>query len=125
MLFYSLFVSLHVVKCAIGANNALIPTFTAFQYPTTMRNLGVGVGNFAAGIALIVVPNLWLLEHVQKHLPMTVMGVFGVIGAIALFMMKDKSPIKKSEIQHAVIIDHIDPSSFKASGLDNFGFKAT
>lgn len=50
-----------IVKCAIGATNALIPTFTALQYPTTMRTLSVGVGNFAAGFALITVPYLWLL----------------------------------------------------------------
>lgn len=91
-----------------------------------MRNLGVGVGNFAAGMALIVVPNLWLLEHVEKHLPMTIMGVVGIVGAVALFMMKDNS-IKKSVSQQTVIIDHIDSSSFdtsKTSGLDNFGYKS-
>lgn len=49
------------VKCTIGATNALIPTFTAIQYPTTMRTLSVGIGNFAAGLALITVPYLWLL----------------------------------------------------------------
>lgn len=26
-----------------------------------LRNLGVGAGNFAAGVALIVVPYLWLM----------------------------------------------------------------
>lgn len=49
------------VKCSIGAVNSLIPTFTAIQYPTTMRTLSVGIGNFAAGLALITVPYLWLL----------------------------------------------------------------
>lgn len=48
-------------KCAIGACNAIIPTYTAFQYPCVMRNLAVGVGNFAAGAALMIVPYLWLL----------------------------------------------------------------
>lgn len=52
-------------KCTIGATNAIIQTFTAYQYPTQMRNLGVGAGNFAAGIALIIVPYLWLL--VRMH----------------------------------------------------------
>ncbi|KAJ6636443.1 Organic cation transporter protein [Pseudolycoriella hygida] len=79
-----------IVKCSIGATNALIPTFTAIQYPTTMRTLSVGIGNFAAGIALITVPYLWLLENVQKDLPMTLMGLFGIIGAGALMLMKDK-----------------------------------
>lgn len=57
----SSFYSLYVVKCTIGACNAIIPTFTAFQYPTILRNLGVGAGNFAAGLALVTVPYLWLL----------------------------------------------------------------
>lgn len=31
------------------------------QYPTSMRTLSVGIGNFAAGLALITVPSLWKL----------------------------------------------------------------
>uniref|UniRef100_A0A182W086 Major facilitator superfamily (MFS) profile domain-containing protein n=1 Tax=Anopheles minimus TaxID=112268 RepID=A0A182W086_9DIPT len=79
-----------IVKCCVGACNAIIPTFTAYQYPTTMRNLGVGVGNFAAGVALIIVPYLWLLEHVDQYLPMTIMGIFSIIGALSLAILKDK-----------------------------------
>lgn len=48
-------------KCLIGANNAIIPTYTAMQYPTIVRNFGVGMGNLASGIALILVPSLWQL----------------------------------------------------------------
>lgn len=53
----------HTGKCTIGACNAIIPTYTAFQYPCVMRNLAVGVGNFAAGAALMIVPYLWLLVN--------------------------------------------------------------
>uniref|UniRef100_A0A182Y4D2 Major facilitator superfamily (MFS) profile domain-containing protein n=1 Tax=Anopheles stephensi TaxID=30069 RepID=A0A182Y4D2_ANOST len=87
-----------IVKCCVGACNAIIPTFTAYQYPTTMRNLGVGVGNFAAGVALIIVPYLWLLEHVDQYLPMTIMGVFSIIGALSLAVLKDK--LSKKYRQH-------------------------
>lgn len=31
------------------------------QYPTIVRNFGVGLGNLASGIALILVPFLWQL----------------------------------------------------------------
>ncbi|XP_053680696.1 organic cation transporter protein [Anopheles nili] len=79
-----------IVKCCVGACNAIIPTFTAYQYPTKMRNLGVGVGNFAAGVALIIVPYLWLLEHYDQYLPMTVMGVCSIIGGLSLLLLKDK-----------------------------------
>ncbi|KAM7359682.1 organic cation transporter protein isoform 1-T2 [Cochliomyia hominivorax] len=78
-----------IAKCVIGANNAIIPTYTAMQYPTVVRNFGVGMGNLAAGVALILVPYMWLLEHVEPLLPMSIMGVSGIIGAIALAMMKD------------------------------------
>lgn len=48
-------------KCVIGANNAIIPSYTAMQYPTVVRNFGVGMGNLAAGTALMLVPYMWLL----------------------------------------------------------------
>lgn len=48
-------------KCAMGATNALIPTYTALQYPTSMRTLSIGLGNLAAGLALVTVPYVWLL----------------------------------------------------------------
>uniref|UniRef100_A0A1B0CZU9 Major facilitator superfamily (MFS) profile domain-containing protein n=1 Tax=Phlebotomus papatasi TaxID=29031 RepID=A0A1B0CZU9_PHLPP len=89
-------------KCTIGATNAIIQTFTAYQYPTMLRNLGVGAGNFAAGVALIVVPYLWLMDRIQVFLPMTIMGGFGIIGAIALMLLHDKSPKTKKQ-QRAIV----------------------
>lgn len=53
-------------KCAMGATNALIPTYTALQYPTSMRTLSIGLGNLAAGLALVTVPYLWLLVSRRK-----------------------------------------------------------
>ncbi|XP_017144514.1 organic cation transporter protein isoform X1 [Drosophila miranda] len=78
-----------IAKCLIGANNAIIPTYTAMQYPTIVRNFGVGMGNLAAGIGLILVPFLWHLERIDALMPLNVMGVCGLIGAIAICLMKD------------------------------------
>ncbi|XP_053967589.1 organic cation/carnitine transporter 2 isoform X1 [Anastrepha ludens] len=78
-----------IAKCVIGANNAIIPSYTAMQYPTVVRNFGVGLGNLAAGVALILVPYMWLLESIDALLPMSIMGVSGIIGAICLYLMKD------------------------------------
>lgn len=58
--FFKLYLSFSA-KCVIGANNAIIPSYTAMQYPTVVRNFGVGMGNLAAGVALILVPYMWLL----------------------------------------------------------------
>ncbi|BFF89089.1 organic cation transporter protein [Drosophila madeirensis] len=78
-----------IAKCLIGANNAIIPTYTAMQYPTIVRNFGVGMGNLASGIGLILVPFLWHLERIDALLPLNVMGVCGLIGAVAICLMKD------------------------------------
>ncbi|KAH8295295.1 hypothetical protein KR018_009695 [Drosophila ironensis] len=78
-----------IAKCLIGANNAIIPTYTAMQYPTVVRNFGVGMGNLASGIALILVPFLWQLEHIDALLPLNIMGVSGLIGAVAISLMRD------------------------------------
>ncbi|XP_059619763.1 organic cation transporter protein-like isoform X1 [Phlebotomus argentipes] len=110
-------------KCTIGATNAIIQTFTAYQYPTMMRNLGVGTGNFAAGVALIVVPYLWLMEHIQSFLPMTIMGGFGIIGAVALMLLQDRSPKPKS---HQRDQTQSPPAHLKIrTAFDNSAYKHT
>ncbi|XP_058448439.1 organic cation transporter protein [Malaya genurostris] len=131
-----------IVKCAVGACNAIIPTFTAYQYPTTMRNLGVGAGNFAAGLALIIMPYLWLLEHTDQYLPLTVMGICSIIGGLALLALKDKlsqkQPRERSgsgsggSVVSSVVTRSIDgetrridqhyPRNNTETGLTNIGF---
>lgn len=131
-----------IVKCSVGACNAIIPTFTAYQYPTTMRNLGVGAGNFAAGVALIIVPYLWLLEHVDQYLPITVMGVCSIIGGLSLIALKDKlskkyqqrhrsgsgsggsvvSSVTRSTDDDTRRIDKHFPRDNVENGLSNIGF---
>lgn len=45
-------------KFTISASNTIMPVYTAELYPTDIRNAGVGAGNFAGGLALIIVPYL-------------------------------------------------------------------
>lgn len=52
---------LMVGKFAIGSSNMMMPIFTAELYPTLIRNLGVGVSQVAAGLALMCIPYLWEL----------------------------------------------------------------
>ncbi|XP_055695061.1 organic cation transporter protein [Lutzomyia longipalpis] len=111
-------------KCTIGATNAIIQTFTAYQYPTMLRNLGVGAGNFAAGVALIVVPYLWLMEHIQIYLPMTIMGGFGIVGAIALLLLHDRSPKTKKQ-QRATKSCIPEQNKKVASAFENSAYKHT
>ncbi|KAL7037089.1 hypothetical protein ACKWTF_009071 [Chironomus riparius] len=93
-----------IVKISVGASNALIPTYTAYHYPVYMRNLGIGAGNLSAGFALVLVPYLFLLEHIDVHYPMYIMGIAGIIGAISLLFIKEKSStMKKVNSQAAEI----------------------
>lgn len=46
-------------KFSISASNVIMPVYTAELFPTVIRNLGVGMSNIPAGIALIIVPFLW------------------------------------------------------------------
>lgn len=48
-------------KLLITSSNAIMPIFTAELYPTTLRNIGVGINNVLAGVALMLVPYLWNL----------------------------------------------------------------
>lgn len=48
-------------KSTTGVANAMIPAFTSFQYPPTLRTRAMGLTNFSAGFALISVPYIWLL----------------------------------------------------------------
>lgn len=45
-------------KFTISAGNTIMPTYTAELYPTSIRNIGVGACNVAAGMALILTPAL-------------------------------------------------------------------
>lgn len=54
-------------KSTTGVANAMIPAFTSFQYPPTLRTRAMGMTNFSGGLALISVPYIWLL--VRLHFP--------------------------------------------------------
>lgn len=45
-----------------------MPVYTAELYPTSIRNVGVGACNVAAGLALILTPYLDILVSAARHL---------------------------------------------------------
>jgi MFS transporter, OCT family, solute carrier family 22 (organic cation transporter), member 4/5 len=44
---------MNLAKFTISAGNTIMPVYTAELYPTTIRNIGVGACNVAAGLALV------------------------------------------------------------------------
>lgn len=105
-------------KSTTGVANAMIPAFTSFQYPPTLRTRAMGMTNFSAGFALISVPYIWLLVSIQivlqwiwtffffnkndnlnsqkyivNYLPPLLLGSCGLIGALVLFFIDDRTAI--------------------------------
>lgn len=60
-------------KFTISAGNTIMPVYTAELYPTSIRNVGVGACNVAAGLALILTPYLDILVSFP-HLSQWVVG---------------------------------------------------
>lgn len=83
----------HSGKSTTGVANAMIPAFTSFQYPPTLRTRAMGMTNFSAGFALISVPYIWLLKYIEPYLPPLLLGLCGLIGALVLFVIDDRTAI--------------------------------
>ncbi|XP_065331690.1 organic cation transporter protein-like [Cloeon dipterum] len=73
----------------------ILPVFTAELFPTVVRNMGVGSANLAAGIALILVPNLWNLSTFWEGLPLVVLGLLSILGGASVMLLPEttKKPL--------------------------------
>ncbi|XP_065222264.1 organic cation transporter protein-like isoform X2 [Planococcus citri] len=76
-------------KFSISSSNVVMPVFTAELFPTVIRNLGVGSSNVPAGIALMIVPYLWNMAAMNYHLPMTILGMTGIIGGLSVLLLPE------------------------------------
>ncbi|KAF5301568.1 hypothetical protein FQR65_LT08873 [Abscondita terminalis] len=76
-------------KFSVSSTNVMAPIYTAELYPTTIRNIGVGASNVSAGIALMLVPYLWELKRFHPIVPMTVLGVAGLVGGLTVLLLPD------------------------------------
>ncbi|CAH1119189.1 unnamed protein product [Phaedon cochleariae] len=102
-------------KFCISSSNAIMPVFTAELYPTTIRNIGVGAANVAAGIALMAVPYLWMLASFHQSVPMAVLAVFGILGGLSVLLLP--------ETGHAPLLDTLKEEEhgrrYSISPIDN------
>lgn len=76
-------------KFSVSSSNAVMPVFTAELYPTVIRNLGVGASNISAGVALMLVPYLWMLTEMHPYVPMVVLGTFGIFGGLCVLLLPE------------------------------------
>ncbi|KAK9875027.1 hypothetical protein WA026_005835 [Henosepilachna vigintioctopunctata] len=90
-----------ITKMCISSSNAMMPVFTAELFPTTLRNIGVGSSNIAAGIALMLVPYLFELKTIEKTLPVGVLALCGILGGLSVLFLPETGgkPLQESLIE--------------------------
>lgn len=69
-------------KLAITSSYGCIYIISAEQFPTVIRNVGLGAASTAARIGGIIAPFLNLLSDVWKPLPMIIFGALAFTGGI-------------------------------------------
>lgn len=74
-------------KLAITASYGTIYIFSAEQFPTVIRNVGMGTSSMCARVGGILAPYINLLSEVWKPFPMIVFGVLAFAGGLlSLFL---------------------------------------
>ena len=74
-------------KLAITASYGTIYIFSAEQFPTVIRNVGMGTASMSARIGGILAPYINLLSGVWKPFPMIIFGVLAFTGGLlSLFL---------------------------------------
>lgn len=74
-------------KLAITASYGTIYIFSAEQFPTVIRNVGMGTASMCARVGGILAPYINLLSDVWKPFPMIVFGVMAFAGGLlSLFL---------------------------------------
>lgn len=69
-------------KLAITASYGCIYVFSAEQFPTVVRNVGLGAASTAARIGGIMAPYFNLLSDVWKPLPLIIFGALAFAGGL-------------------------------------------
>lgn len=83
-------------KFCISSSNAIMPVFAAELYPTTIRNIGVGAANVTAGLALMIVPYLWLLSSFHTSVPMVALAGCGILGGLCVLLLPETHGVRLS-----------------------------
>ncbi|CAG9858089.1 unnamed protein product [Phyllotreta striolata] len=105
-----------ISKFCISSSNVIIPVYAAELYPTTIRNIGVGAANVTAGIALMLVPYLWLLADFHRSLPMLVLALCGILGGLCVLLLPEtkgaklSSSIKEDEETRRMSLAEVRPN---------------
>nr|XP_020661986.1 solute carrier family 22 member 13-like [Pogona vitticeps] len=76
-------------KSALGASFTTSYVFSAEVFPTVVRQTGLGLCSTAARVAGILSPLVGLLDKIHPAIPMSLLGVTGVLGGGLCFFLPE------------------------------------
>lgn len=76
-------------KFGISGSFAVTYVFAGELYPTVVRAVGLAISSFVAGIGLIASPSLVYLAVYSRVLPLIIMGLLSVAGAVAVVVLPE------------------------------------
>ncbi|KAG8232378.1 hypothetical protein J437_LFUL012778 [Ladona fulva] len=76
-------------KLAITAAYGAIYVFSAEQFPTVIRNVGIGASSMSARIGGILAPFINLLAEQWKPLPYLIFGAAALTGGLMILLLPE------------------------------------
>nr|XP_023017401.1 organic cation transporter protein-like [Leptinotarsa decemlineata] len=76
-------------KLAITASYAAVYIFSSEQFPTVIRNAGIGAGSTCARVGSIIAPYMNILTHVWQPLPLLIYGSLALMGGILSLVLPE------------------------------------
>lgn len=76
-------------KMAITSSYGTIYVFSAEQFPTVIRNVGLGAASMSARIGGILAPYFLLLADIWKPLPMIIFGCLALVGGVLATLLPE------------------------------------
>uniref|UniRef100_A0AAR5QJ81 Major facilitator superfamily (MFS) profile domain-containing protein n=2 Tax=Dendroctonus ponderosae TaxID=77166 RepID=A0AAR5QJ81_DENPD len=69
-------------KLAITASYGAVYVFSTEQFPTVVRNAGLGAGSMCARVGSVTAPYVNIMTHIWKPLPLLIFGALAFIGGL-------------------------------------------
>lgn len=76
-------------KMAITASYGTVYIFSAEQFPTPVRNVGLGVASMVARVGGIAAPFVNMLDEIWKPLPFIILGTLALIGGLLSLLLPE------------------------------------
>ncbi|XP_066151542.1 organic cation transporter protein-like [Euwallacea fornicatus] len=76
-------------KLAITASYGAVYIFSTEQFPTVVRNAGLGAGSTCARVGSIITPYVNITTHIWKPLPLLIFGALAFLGGLMSLILPE------------------------------------